>query len=69
MGDPTDDELVTDDEVLADAVGYMAFYVLDGLSGYPEARRAFLEGFLRLVEATGASVPAEVGVYPEYWAE
>jgi hypothetical protein len=49
---------LTDDEVLADAIGYMAFFVLGGLAGDAEARQAFLEGFLRLVGATGWVYPA-----------
>jgi hypothetical protein len=32
----------TYDEVLADAMGFMAFTVPDGLGDDPEARRAFL---------------------------
>jgi hypothetical protein len=69
MEDPTDDDLPTYDEVLADAIGYMAFTVLDELADDPEARQAFLAGFLRLVEATGVGVPAELGAYPASWAD
>ena len=51
------------DDVLADAIGYIALTVLDGLARDPEARQAFLAGFLRLVEASGVGVPAELGAY------
>jgi hypothetical protein len=44
---------VIDDEVLADAIGYVALNVLDRLAGDAEARRAFLEGFLRSLRHTG----------------
>jgi len=52
MDDQTDDDVPAYDEVLADAIGYIAFTVLDELAADPKARRAFLEGFLSLVEAT-----------------
>ena len=40
----------TADELLADAIGYVALNVLDRLADDPKAKRTFLEGFLRLIE-------------------
>jgi hypothetical protein len=45
---------LTDDELLADAIAYVALDVLHRLARDADARRAFLEGFLRLSEAHGA---------------
>jgi hypothetical protein len=59
----------TADELLADAIGFMAFTVLDELAADPEARQAFLVGFLRLVEATGVGVAAEREIPSAHWAE
>jgi hypothetical protein len=38
----------SNDELLADAIGYVALNVLDRLADDAEGRRAFVEGFLRL---------------------
>jgi hypothetical protein len=43
------DEL-TDTELLANAVGFIALGVLDSLAGTQKSTRAFLEGFLRLAK-------------------
>jgi hypothetical protein len=40
----------TADELLADAIGYVALNVLGRLAYDPKAKKAFLEGFLRLFE-------------------
>ena len=53
---------VTNDELLADAIGYVALHVLDRLAGDTKARRAFLERFLRLVEAYGVPLGADCGL-------
>jgi hypothetical protein len=50
----------TADELLADAIGYVALNVLDRLADDPKARRAFLEGFLRLIEKLNAGGLPEV---------
>jgi hypothetical protein len=41
----------TNDELLADAIAYVALDVLDRLARDAEGRGVFLEGFLRLAEA------------------
>jgi hypothetical protein len=44
---------LTDTELLANAVGFMALGVLDSLAGDKKSTRAFLEGFLHLVKTHG----------------
>jgi len=44
---------LTDDDLLADAIGYVALSVLGWLAGDAEARRALLDGFLRLAGTHG----------------
>jgi len=51
---PGMDEL-TGDELLADAIGYVALNVLDRLAGDADARRAFLECFVRLATTHGGA--------------
>jgi hypothetical protein len=43
-------EDLTPDELLAHAIGYVALTVMDRLADDPAAKRAFLEGFLKLIE-------------------
>ena len=50
-------------ELLADAIGYVALNVLDRLADDPKAKRAFLEGFLRLIERLNVGGLPEVGAW------
>jgi hypothetical protein len=51
------------DELLADAIGYVALNALDRLADYPKAKRAFLVGFLRLIEELNVGGLPEVGAW------
>jgi hypothetical protein len=53
----------TADELLADAIGYVALNVLDRLADDPKAKRAFLVGFLRLIEKLNVGGLPEVGAW------
>jgi hypothetical protein len=53
----------TADELLADAIGYVALNVLDRLTDDPKTKMAFLEGFLRLIEELNVSGLPEVGAW------
>jgi hypothetical protein len=55
---------LSDDDLLANAIGYVALVVLRGLAGDADARRAYLEDLLRLIAAHGADVPDASGVAP-----
>jgi hypothetical protein len=51
----------TVNELLADAIGYVALNVLDRLADDPKAKKAFLVGFLRLIGKLNVGDLPEVG--------